>query len=202
MRSRWLGLLTGFCALCLVLPSCLTRGVVWRDAAPRELEQRCRAEPSGAWFSPEAADALVIELPPHVVDQIATATDFLPGDAVGMVLTSPNLQARLCNQGPLSSPLLVPVAREPLMVFLDEDAEGRLRINAGGPWPSPELRALHVLPPRGEPFDREMRLHFCQTTTTNGSNWLRVVVTPFTVAIDIVTFPVQLLLFLLFSRGC
>lgn len=196
MRSRWLTLRTGFCALWLVLPSCLTFQV-WGCAEVREHSQTTHAEPCGAWFAAGGTDSLVIELPPHVVEQVAAATSFLPTSAVGLSLTLPNLQARLCSGGPLYSPLLVLVEEEPLHVFVDEDAEGKVTSRTGGLRPSPELQVLHVLPARGEGFDREIRLHFCRTTANGGTEWLRVVVTPFTVVIDIVTFPVQLLLFLI-----
>lgn len=184
MRSRWLGLLTGFCALCLVLPSCLTQRL-WRDAEPQKSTQRLRAVPSSAWFAPEGTDALVIEIPADVVEQIAAATSFLPKGAVGLVLTSPGLQARLRK------------IRTSAVIFIEKDVDGQLAIEARGLWPSPDLQALHVLPPRGETLDQEIQLFFVQTTSAGRTEWLRVVVTPFTVAIDIVTLPVQLLLYVL-----
>lgn len=183
-RSRWITLLTGFCALWFVLPSCITYRL-WRDAEPQESTQRLRAVPSGAWFASDGTDALVIEIPAEVVEQIAATTNFLPKDAVGMVLTSPGLQARLRK------------IRTSAVIFVEKDIDGQLAIEARGLWPSPELQALHVLPPRGETLDREVQLFFVQTTAAGRTEWLRVVVTPFTVAIDIVTFPVQLLLFVL-----
>ncbi|MBL8738661.1 MAG: hypothetical protein JNL12_19690 [Planctomycetes bacterium] len=182
-RSRLLGLLTVFCALWFVLPSCFTIAL-WQNTERREYSNGTRAEPSGAWFADDGTDTLVIALPPDVVEQVAWKTDFLPKDAVGLMLTSPGLRTRARESG---------ASDQPWMVHIRIDADGQPTITSSDEeWPSPELQVLDALPPRGEALDRGIELHLRKNTVTGGMVWLRVMVTPVAVALDIVTLPLTL----------
>lgn len=189
MRSRCITLLTVFCALWFVLPSCITFAV-WQNAERGGHTNRTDAEPTWAWFAADDTDTLVIALPPDVVEQISRETDLLPKDAVGLLLTSPGLRARLRASGTSSLPLNVRILR---------DAEGGLTITStDGLWPFPELQGLDALPPLGEPLAREIRLQLACVTAADGMVWLRVLVTPVTVVLDLVTLPVQVVGYFIF----
>ena len=192
MPSRRIELLTVFCALWFVLPSCITFAV-WENSERREYSNGTRAQPSGAWFAADGTDTLVIALPPHVVERVARETDFLPRDAVGLRLTSPGLRTRARESG---------ASDQPWTVHIRIDADGQPTITSSDEeWPSPELQVLDALPPRGEALDRGIELHLRKHTVTGGMVWLRVLVTPFTVVIDLVTWPLQIVIGLLLWRG-
>lgn len=189
MRTRLLGSSRAFCALLVVLtlPSCLTTTLWWGSSCPGVHRALAQAEPGSTWFAADGTDALVVALPPDVVDQIVQETDFLPREAVGLMLTSPGLRKSLRERD----------ASRAVSVRFQMETDGQLKVAwIEGLQPSPDLQVLGALPPRGEAFDRGIELEFRKRKDAGGMVWLRVVLTPVAVVLDIVTLPLGVLLFL------
>lgn len=180
MRTRWLGSSRAFCALLVVLtlPSCVTTTLWWGSSYPGEHRALAQAEPGSAWFAADDTDALVVTLPPDVVDRIVQETDFLPREAVGLMLTSPGLRKSLRERDVSGA----------VFVRIQIETDGQLEfVWVEGLRPSPDLQVLGALPPRGEAFDRGVELEFRKWKDAGWMVWLRVVLTPVAVGLDIAT---------------
>lgn len=199
-RSRWLGSSRAFCALLVVLtlPGCFTT-LVWNrssDPGPETTTERFGGASCRAWFAPGDPDRLTIELRPDMVAQLAGWTRSVPATSVGLGVAASGLLERWRRPA-------VPDRRPRLWIVIDE--EGELQgVQTDVPGGSLTMQALDVLPERGTATLHMVTLEVEQTSEHDAADWtwLRVLVTPVTVAADVVTLPLQMVFVAFFSRGC